>query len=245
MKSLLFVAPLLLVAPSVLASDGIEREERRPDRDPDSHWAFEARFGAYRPQVDSGLSQPIYEKYFGDQRRFMIGLEVDYQPIHIPHFASLGFGGMFGYTRASGTAPFKDGTAGSDETTKLSQWNFAALAVLRVDVIARETWVPIVPYGKFGLATSLWSSSNESGTSVASDGSKGAGHSNGLFYAFGGMLMLDFFDRQAAKTFSVEKGVHHTYFFAEYTVWKLDGLGQSAAMNVGDTTWSLGLAFEM
>jgi hypothetical protein len=245
MKRLAFAAPLLLVASNAFAADGFEREDSAPNRDPDSHWAFEMRFGTYRPQVDSGLSKPIYESYFGTSKRFMIGGEVDYQPIHIRHFASLGFGGIIGYTRATGTAPFKDGTAGSDEETRLSQWNFAAIANLRIDVLARETWIPLVPYGKFGLATALWSSSNQRGTSIAADGEVGSGHTNGLFYAVGGMFLLDIFDRQAAKTFSVEQGIKHTYFFAEYTVWNLSGLGQGDVMKVGDTTWTLGLSFEM
>jgi hypothetical protein len=245
MKRLLLALPLLFVASPALASDGIERAERTPDRDPDSHVAVEIRFGAYRPQVDAGLSRPIYESYFGDQKRFMIGMQVDWEPIHIRHVGSLAVGGIWGYTRATGTAPFADGTAGSDEQTRLSQWNLAAVATARIDVLARETWIPIVPYGKLGLATSFWSSTNQRGTSIATDGTVGAGHTNGLFYAVGAMLMLDFFDRQAAKTFSVEKGVHHTYFFAEYTVWDLKGLGQSDVMQVGDKTWSLGLAFEL
>jgi hypothetical protein len=245
MRALVLVVPLVLFSSAASASEGIEHEASSANRDPDAHWAFEARFGAYRPRVDETLRQPIYENYFGSRTRFMIGGEVDYQPIHIRHFASLGFGGIVGYTRATGTAPFKDGSAGSDETTTLSQWNFAAVANLRIDVIARETWIPIVPYAKLGLATSLWKASNESGTSVDTDGSPAAGHTNGIFYALGGMLMLDFFDRQAAKTFSVEQGVTHTYFFAEYTVWSLKGLGQSnGAMHVGDATWTLGLSFE-
>ncbi|MGZ3423237.1 MAG: MXAN_2562 family outer membrane beta-barrel protein [Polyangiales bacterium] len=245
MKRLVLAVPLLLTASNAFAGDGIARDEAGPNRDPDSKWAFELRFGAYRPQVDNGLTRPIYESYFGTQKRFMIGMQVDYEPIHIRHVGSLGFGGIWGYTRATGTAPFADGTAGSDEQTRLSQWNLAAVATARIDVLARETWIPLVPYGKVGVATSFWSSTNQRGVSQTPDGQVGQGHTNGFFYAFGGMFLLDFFDRQAAKTFSVEQGVKHTYFFAEYTVWDLRGIGQTSVMQVGDSTWTLGLAFEM
>ena len=215
-----------------------------PPRNPNSHWAVELRFGPYRPQVDRAFSNAApYNQVFGDTTRYMIGGEVDYRPIHIPHVGSVGIGGMFGYTKATANANYSDGTGKSAEDTAFSVWVLSALAVVRIDAIARETWFPIVPYGKVGPAMGLWTASNGTGTSEV-NGTKGAGRTYGMVYALGGMFMLDVIDRQAAKTFSAEQGVNHTYFFGEFTMAEVSGLGQTGAMQVGDRTWTLGLAAE-
>ncbi len=215
-----------------------------PNRDPNSRFAIELRFGPYRPQVDRAFNNAApYHQVFGDSWRFMLGGEFDWQPVHIPHFGSVGVGGLIGYTKASANARFSDGSGASAEDTSFSLWMFSALAVLRVDVLARETWIPLVPYVKAGPAMGLWSASNGSGTSEV-DGVKGKGRTTGMIYAAGMMFLLDVIDRQAAKTFAAEQGVKHTYAFGEFTLAEVTGLGQSGAMQVGDRTWTVGIATE-
>ncbi len=239
------VLPAVLVGTAARAGDGQATYTAPKRHDPDASVAFEIRFGPYRPQIDKMFANAApYREVFGDSRRYMIGGEVDWQALHIKHVGSIGLGGLFGYTRASGNARFLDGTE-SAEDTRFSMWLLGALAVVRIDVLARETWIPLVPYGKVGLATALWSSSNGLGTSKSADGVEATGRTNGLIYAFGGMFLLDVLDRQSAKTFSAEQGVKHTYLWAEYTIVDLRGLGQKNAMQVGDTTWNFGFAFEM
>ncbi len=248
--SALAVASAAIVIPSLpsvaRAGDGQSYEAPARNVPQDATVAVELRFGAYTPQVDRQFSgRTPFKDTFGDDTRFMIGGEVDWQPIHIPHVGSVGLGGLVGYTSASANAQFADGTGASDEETSFNVWMLAALAVVRIDVLARETWIPLVPYAKFGPAVGLWSSSDGRGTSRSADGLVARGRTNGFFYAFGGMLLLDALDRQAAKTFAAERGVLHTYAFAEYTIADLSGVGQQNAMQVGDTTWTVGLAFEL
>lgn len=213
-----------------------------PKKDPNSRFAVELRFGPYRPQVDRAFNNAApYNQVFGDSTRFMLGGEFDWQPIHIPHFGSVGVGGLFGYTKATANARFSDGSGASAEDTSFSLWMLSALAVIRVDVLARETWIPLVPYGKVGPAMGLWSTSNGSGTSEV-NGVKGEGRTYGMMYAVGGMFLLDILDRQSAKTFAAEQGVKHTYLFGELTLAEVTGLGQSGAMQVGDRTWTVGIA---
>ncbi len=224
-----------------------------PVKDPDSTIAVEMRFGAYHPNVDSEFANSShatpYKDTFGGSTRFMIGGEVDWEFLHVEHLGSLSLGGWIGYTKATGSAKFASGpNAGqpSAETAALQVIPMAALLVARLDVVARETAFPLIPYVKFGLGTAWWNSTNGSGTSIAdSDGTLGRGHSNGLVYTGGVMFLLDALDRQTAKTFQVQQGVNHTYLFAEWTVTAFDGLLQTNAMNVGDSTWNLGFAFEM
>ncbi|MBI2393087.1 MAG: hypothetical protein HYV09_26115 [Deltaproteobacteria bacterium] len=236
------LAPLAF-APLLVAT--VAHAQTPPPKDP--FLAVEIRFGPYRPSVDdafSGASEKPYDKVFGDATRFMIGAEVDWQLVHIPHFGSLGIGGLVGYTKATAKANFTDGSGVSGEDTAFSLWMLGALAVLRVDVLARETWIPLVPYVKAGPALGLWSSTNGLGASRVG-GRLGEGRTGGMFYAVGGMFLLDILDRQAAKTFSAEQGVHHTYLFGELTMAEIRGLGQTGAMQVGDRTWTLGIAVEM
>jgi hypothetical protein len=242
-RAVLFAALGSLFVASTASAQAFDSPPPRP-KDPNSHWAFELRFGPYRPQVDRGFSNAApYNQVFGDSTRFMLGGEVDWQPIHIPHFCSVGVGGMFGYTKATANARFSDGSGNSAEDTSFSLWMLSALAVIRIDAIARETWIPLVPYGKVGPAMGLWSTSNGSGTSNV-NGREGAGRTYGMIYAVGGMFMLDVIDRQAAKTFAAEQGVKHTYAFGEFTMAEVTGLGQTGAMQVGDRTWTVGIAAE-
>lgn len=252
MNAARLLAPALVVGGALLvpgvahAGDGTSYEAPVRNQSKNATVAVELRFGAYNPQVDRQFSgRTPYRDTFGDDKRYMVGGEVDWQPIHIPHVGSVGFGGLIGYTSASANAQFADGTGASEEETSFSVWLLAALAVVRIDVLARETWIPLVPYAKVGPAVGLWSSSDGRGTSRTADGLVARGRTNGFVYALGGMLLLDALDRQAAKTFAAERGVQHTYFFGELTIADLRGVGQQNAMQVGDTTWTLGLAFEL
>ena len=242
MKRLAIVTAIVasLTAPSpasAQAGDAIKKDQN-------PFLAVELRFGPYRPRVDEGVSGRPYDRAFGDTRRFMVGGEIDWQPIHVRHVGSLGIGGLLGYTRANANARFSDGSGDSAETTTFSMWLLSALLVARIDVLARETWVPLVPYAKIGPSAAFWTASNGSGT-VTVGGVEGRGRTFGMTYAVGGMFLLDAIDRQAAKTFAAEQGVKHTYFFFEYMFAELSGLGQSSAMHVGDRTWTLGLAMEL
>jgi hypothetical protein len=218
--------------------------------------AFELRLGRYLAQVDSEFSngKTPFKNAFGTDLRFQLGFEGDYQFLHIRHVGSLAIGGLASYTSASGTASASDPSVQENisEPIGFSLWTFAALATFRLDVLARETFVPIVPYAKIGPAVALWTSSNGRGTSVTPDPnpnnvatSLGRGKTGGIVYAIGAMFLLDAFDRQAAKNFALERGVLHSYAFAEYSVAQLNGLGQTNALHVGDRGFTFGLAFEL
>jgi hypothetical protein len=222
----------------------------------DPQFAAEIRFGPYHPDVDDGVpgtvpcaagvqcsAQKPYDKVFGDDKRLMISAEIDWEAFHFDRWLTIGLGGLIGYTKASGTAEFADGSGGSAEPANLSIWVFGALGVLRLDGLANNADVPIAPYAKFGPAVGYWSSSNGRGVSDVG-GVEGRGHTVGIVYAVGAALQLDWFDRQSAKSFNAERGVKHTYAFGEYTVMQLHGVGQTNAMWIGDKTWNVGLMFE-
>lgn len=211
-------------------------------------WALEVRLGHYKPRIDEefGGSGP-YEAVFGTDKRWYIGLELDYQALRIPHVGTFGPGFAIGYTSMSAKAKLTGSEEYSAEETSLWIMPMYAVGVLRVDVLANELGVPLVPYVKLGLGYALWKTSDGSGTSdyPTSDGTvDGKGRSYGWHFAPGIMLQLDPLDRHAARQLDNSVGVNHSYFFLEWMRSELDGFGADDQMQVGTSTWTAGLAFE-
>lgn len=216
------------------------RNERPPESE--QRFAIELRFGPYHPNVDDEFPQARpYERAFGaDKKPFFAGFEFDWQLLRIPKLGTLGPGVGWGYTRSSGTALRLNGTP-SPEMTFLAIMPMYGVGVLRVDVLARETAVPLVAYGKAGIGYGLWWSGNDIAT-------LGKGHSWGTHFALGAMLLLDSLDEHAAVELDNEWGINNTYFYFEWMMSHLDGFGgksDHSVMNIGADTWMLGLAIEM
>src|SRR5690606_6449592 len=197
-----------------IGADSSQRDLRRKPRpDPtefrsEQYGAFELRFGPYVPDVDSefdGAATP-YEDLLGDSQRYHIGLEVDWQVLRIPYFGSLGPGVSVAYTRSTGRAPFTAGGGYSDDRTSLWIVPMAALAVLRVDVLAQRFGVPFVPYAKAGFSYALWSSSAGEGADRY-EGEVGRGAETGYQAAVGLMFWLNILHPQSALDMDNATGI--------------------------------------
>ena len=209
------------------------------------NFAFEARFGPYVPNVDDEFSNATpFEDIFGNDNRYLVGVEVDWQVLKIPLFGTFGPGFGWGFTTMSGDAPLADGTGFSAQDTTLTIMPMYVVGVLRVDVIAKETKIPLVPYAKLGLGAAPWWVGDGEQTARDDQDSVGRDISYGYQYALGGMLLLDFFDPGAALELDNTVGVNNSYFFMEWYVSRLDGFDGSK-MQVGTNTWMLGLALEI
>jgi hypothetical protein len=216
------------------------------DRSP-QHAAFELRFGRYVPNVDENAPGSPFREFFGTTDRFLIGFEIDWQALRIPHFGSVGPAFGFGYTRMSGTNRVPGGGESSGvEVSQSSTLNIMPMylvGVLRIDALMREVNVPIVPYAKFGLGYALWWVNDGIGISRNDEtGQKGSDISYGPQWALGGMLLLDGIDTGAAKALDNETGVNNAYLFGE---WYNSELGSDSRMEVGTSTWMVGFALEM
>lgn len=212
-------------------------------------WALEARFGPYRPNIDDefGGETGPYEEVFGDDTRWYLGFELDYQALRIPHVGTIGPGFSWGYTRSKARAKRADNGRDSAEDTVLWIMPMYAVGVVRVDVFANEFGVPLVPYLKAGLGYALWKTSDGSGTSDYTQGGEtveGKGRSYGWHFAPGIALQLDPFDAHAARQLDNSVGVNHSYAFLEWMRSGLDGFGADDQLHVGTSTWVAGLAFE-
>jgi hypothetical protein len=222
----------------------------RPKRKDPSYYrsaqyvAVELRFGPYEPNIDDEFSGPAkpYEDIFGDDTRYQIGLEVDWQALRIPHFGSLGPGIGYGYTRSTAKAPITSSGVASEEDTSLWIMPMYAVAVLRVDVLARDFRIPIVPYAKGGLAYALWRSGSEGDVDRDANGVEGEGSETGYHVAAGLMFQFNVLHEQGALDMDNSTGINAAYAFGEYFVSDADSFG--TGMQVGANSWVVGVAFE-
>jgi hypothetical protein len=227
------------------AADDDNTGWRRRERPPESpqRFALELRFGPYHPNVDDEFPQTKpYATAFGENRRpFYMGLEFDWQLFRIPKVGTISPGLGWGYTNTSGTATLVSSGMPSAEQTSLSIMPMYGVGVFRLDVLARETAVPLVGYVKAGLGYGLWWSGNDLGA-------QSKGHTWGTHFALGGMLLLDALDEHSAVELDNEWGINNTYFYFEWMKANLDGFthaGDHSVLNIGTSTWVLGLAIEM
>lgn len=230
-------AALFLAAPAQAQS------QRTRNFESPQHFAAELRMGLYYPKVDNefGGSAKPFETAFGDNSRFFIGGEFDWQMFRIPYVGTIGPGFGIHYLKFGRPALLRNGLP-SEEETSLQIYPMHLMAVLRVDVLSREMGIPIVPYLKGGFGMALWRMKNGTGTSNV-DGVPGKGISYGPQFALGGALLLDWLDEYAARQADQALGINNTYLYAEYVSSHLDNLN-GTGLQVGANHFAFGLAFE-
>jgi len=237
--SVLFTPALALAADF---SDELGRYDHKQRWESPQDVAIEFRFGRYVPNADEGLNGTPYESTFGTDNRYYGGLEFDWQLLRIPYLGTLSPGFGIGFTKSSAKGLLEDGRV-SGQDTGLEILPMYLVGVLRADVVAKKTPIPLVPYAKLGVGFAFWRAT-DAGEAAEVDGVSGRGHSYGPQFALGGMLMLDVFDPMDARTADANIGLNHSYVFGEWYVSKLDGFGAKDQLQVGTNTWTVGLAFE-
>lgn len=210
----------------------------------EQHGAMEIRFGPYRPDIDAefgGTATP-FEDIYGTGETVMFGLEGDWQALRIPHFGTLGPGLQVSFATFSQYALLEaDPTQRSAQPTNMWFLPVSVLAVLRVDVLARDLNVPLVPYLKFGGTMTLWEATDGLGVSVV-DSVAGQGISTGLTGAAGLMILLNPIAPQAALDMDNATGVNNAYLFGEWMVSRVSSFDQG--LETGDSTWQVGVTLE-
>lgn len=257
--SLRVAAPVLAASLALLAFARTARAQDRSEQlggrhriyESPQHFAFELRFGAYKPQIDEDPAlhgANPYATSFGTAPRLELAAEFDWQILRIPWVGTIGPGASIGITSASRRAHKLDQPtvlSASDQTFDIYPMYLAA--VLRADVLMRKARIPLVPYLKLGIGYALWRGSTTGGTSVQPSGNQlvsAKGSSWGTHAALGLAFQLNVLDSGAGRAFDESMGVNNTYLYAEWMFSSLGNLSGTNALRVGTSTWVAGLAFE-
>lgn len=224
-----------------LGAYGVKRGQQSESK---QEVAFELRVGRYKPDVDESVNGSPFQDTFGTSSRYVFGAEIDWQLIRIPHFGTLAPGLGWGYTKFSADAVFADGSGVSASDTRIHIMPMHLVAVGRADFLMRDFKIPLVPYAKLGVGYALWWSSDGKQAGEY-NGVAAKGSSYGLTYALGGMFLLDVLDPDDAVSADGLIGINNSYIFAEWYRPKLDGFGSNQVLNVGSSSWVIGLALEI
>jgi hypothetical protein len=233
--------PVLAQGVDDLGGYGIQRGRQSESK---QEVAFELRVGRYKPDVDESVNGSPFKDTFGTSNRYIFGAELDWQLVRIPHFGTLAPGLGWGYTKFTADALFADGSGKSASDTRLHIMPMYLVGVARADVLMRDFRIPLVPYAKLGVGYAMWWSSDGKG-SAQYEGQAARGSSYGLTYALGAMFLLDALDPDDAVSADGLVGINNSYIFAEWFRPKLDGFGSNQVLNVGSSSWVLGLALEI
>ena len=232
-----------LAALAVLAVlSGVAGAKPAKDESP-QRFAVEIKFGPYYPEVDTepGVGDP-YARVFGDEAPLMFLAEFDWE-FWQPKGVILALGVLGGYFQdsAKGLDPETGERAG--ETTSLKVLPGHLDLVVRIDALPQFTRVPLVPFVKVGLSYYVWWVTNGRGLGRA-DGTTGYGGTWGWNFSTGLMLLLDFLEPNAARTFDQEAGVNHSYVYGDFFLARVDDFGARNKLTLSAITWTVGLAIE-
>ncbi len=188
-------------------------------------FAFEIRIGGYRPDGTNGFDE-AFQTAYGDEIGPMVGLELDVLPLRIPYVGMFGGGLRFDWAKYSGKAKGPTGE-NLDQNQEFRVFGLPVLAVLRVDVLARELDVPLIFTGKLGFHTVF---------TLIDNGSRRAhsGVANGLSWGAQIALELDFINPRRAATLDNEWGINHTTLLFEL-------FGNTAGIGGANIAWTAGL----
>ena len=194
---------------------------------------LEFRIGPYEPEVGNDS----FSLFFPDDDGPMLGLEIDLVAYRLKEILILGAGAGISFANYSGNAPGREAWLSNeiertDEETDFDLIPLSALAVLRVDALARKLGIPFIFAAKIGYRWAFWSSE----TGGAKDDN---GVSPGLTWAVQLALDLDFFDLRAARLMDEEWGINHSFLFFEV----FGSETEDDSLQVDDTVWTAGLGF--
>ena len=191
------------------------------------NFTLELRIGTFQPPISS-----LNTRFNGDLGP-AIGLQFDWQALRIPYVGALGVGAGFTWVEWTGGRA----TGNDEDTVGMSLTTLRAVAVLRVDVLARELDIPLVLTGRFGVDTGYWATSTQDSDRQSADG-----WTAGLHWSAQAALELDFLEPRAARRLDDDWGINHTYVFGEVYGSHL-GMFSDRMLPLGQISWAAGLGF--
>jgi hypothetical protein len=157
------LAIVLGLSPSVASAQPVG-ESDKPGWTPEGY-LLSFGVGGYRPDPGSQSFDLVYP---GDNGPILLG-EFDIFLYRIPYLGPIGIGVQGGWAAYKGTGCLANSPPGeclpSSDSAKFTVFPLNAVAVLRVDALARKTPVPLVLTGKVGYNTVFFKEEVGGGTS--------------------------------------------------------------------------------
>jgi hypothetical protein len=197
-------------------------------------YLFSFGVGAYRP--DPGSQE--FDLFYPSGNGPLMLAEFDFFLYRIPFLGPIGIGVAGGWAGYKGTACeagtiMGDTCMPSTQSAKFNIFPLNAMAVLRIDALARETPVPFVFTGKVGFNTAFFNEDTGSG--------KSGGTSFGFGWAAQIALELNFVNERRANALDEDWGINSSFFFFEVA-----GSDANSGARLGDKfyfTGGVGLTF--
>jgi hypothetical protein len=186
---------------------------------------LEARGGPYR--VFDGKS---YGDYFGTE--FNFGAQLDGIVYRLPRVFYVSVGGSVGRIHFGGKAVETQSQQPAGEDTNLSIVPIAASASIHLDLLPRRLGIPLILGLRGGWEWAYWSTTTGSRKDAT-------GWALGPMVSAQLALDLDSFEPGGARALDEEWGINHTYLFGELFYFAPTG----KSLDIGTTTWLLGLGF--
>jgi hypothetical protein len=192
------------------------------------HWSLEVKGGMFYPDIEN------WKDYFGSDKTSHYAATLAYKLIRQ---IEIGMEGGYIRDKGQGFAIIHNEPAGS---VTYELYPLEAFILLR-GVFSEGQW--LVPYVGGGWTRMYYREKVEFQEDVK-------GYTDGYHGRAGIQLLLDGLDQDAANSFYLEYGVHHTYLFfeAQYTRAMIDTVATattpSEKINLGGTSFLAGLLFE-
>lgn len=229
------LTPLVLAAAVALPSGADAQPDRKNGQagySPEGY-LLSLGVGAYRPDPGDERFNAVYP---GDNGPLLL-VEFDFFLYRIPFVGPIGLGVAGGWAGYKGFACEVEEEIppciGSTQRARFSLFPLNAMAVLRVDSLARYTPVPFVFTGKIGFNSIFFNENDGSGTQ--------SGRTHGFGWAAQFALELNFVNQRRANALDEDWGINSTFFFFE-----LAGSDANSRAPLGDDlyfTGGLGMTF--
>jgi hypothetical protein len=203
----------------------------------------EVKLGGFKPLIDRepGVGGAPYATTFGDKP--MLLFEVSGERQLFQAFGTAGVGVSAGYAEKFAPATLQSGELAAESTglRLVPLWLFG---VYRFDYAAHVWGIPLVPYAKAGLRTTVWWSTKGTALETGSGGKAAIGAQLGWGFGAGLSLLLDVFEPRLARDFDTDVGVNHSYLFAEWNFADVNNF-YTGGMDLSGRYFTFGIAFEL
>ncbi len=240
--TLIAAAVLLGAAPAGAQEAGLARgayESFDSSRD----FLLEVNGGYFAPDIDSsaGIVGTPYKDIFGTKGVWTLGFEFGYELWQA--FGTVGVALAADWGSVGGKGLYAGNSTKSEDDTSYNTVPVRVLATYRFDLLARRYGIPVVPFGKVGLAYTFWWITNGDG-GIATDGDAQAlGGKWGYELAAGLALELNFFDPLLGRELDDGFGINSVYLQGQFVRVTGDNFGK-AGLDVSSNRWMFGLGFE-